>query len=51
MIFFLNILHNTQFILILDVFFDLVFLIDCVDYFLNYDNIKMARHECQYQNG
>ena len=40
-----------QFILIIDVFFDLVFLIDCADYFLNYNNIKMARHECQYQNG
>ena len=40
-----------QFILIIDVFFDLVFLINYADYFLTYDNIKMARHECQYQNG
>ena len=40
-----------QFILIIDVFFYLVFLIYCAYYFLNYDNIKMARHDCQYQNG
>ena len=32
-----------QFISIIDVFFDLVFLIDCADYFLTYGNIKMAR--------
>ena len=30
-----------QFILI-DIFFDLVFLIDYADYFLTYDNIKMV---------
>ena len=32
-----------QFILIIDVFFDLVFLINYVDYFLTYSNIKMAK--------
>ena len=32
-----------QFISIIDVFFYLVFLIDWVDYFLTYGNIKMAR--------
>ena len=32
-------------------FFDLVFLIDYIDYFLTYGNIKMARYECQYLNG
>ena len=31
-----------QFILIINIFFDLVFLIDCVDYFLAYGNIKMV---------
>ena len=32
-----------QNISIIDLFFDLVFLIDCVDYFLTYGNIKMTR--------
>ena len=42
-----------QFILIIDIyiFFNLVFLIDCVDYFLTNGNIKMARHKYQDQNG
>ena len=34
-----------QFILIIDVFFDFVFLIDYADYFLTYGNIKMARQK------
>ena len=40
---FFKIFYIMQFLLIIDVFFDLVFLIDCVDYFLTYGNIKMAR--------
>ena len=32
-----------QNISIIDVFFDFVFLIDCIEYFLTYGNIKMAR--------
>ena len=32
-----------QNISIIDVFFDLVFLINCADYFLTYGNIKRAR--------
>ena len=48
---FFKIFYIMQFLLIIDVFFDLVFLIDCADYFLTCGNIKMTRHECQYQNG
>ena len=39
---FLKIFYIMQFLLIIDVFFDLVFLIDCADYF---------PHLWQYQNG
>ena len=48
---FLKIFYMIKFILIIDLFFDLMFLIDCANYFLNYGNIKMARHKCQYKNG
>ena len=40
---FFKIFYIMQFISIIDVFFYLVFLIDWVDYFLTYGNIKMAR--------
>ena len=48
---FFKIFYIMQFLLIIDVFFYLVFLIDCAYYFLTCGNIKMTRHECQYQNG
>ena len=41
---FFKIFYIMQFILITDVFFDLIVLIDCADYLLTYGNIKMARH-------
>ena len=39
-----------KFILIIDIIFDLVFLINCANYFLTYGNIKMTMTNNLYVN-